>query len=182
MAILILEDQLAFYRAYHFNKINVAIHAIGVPLILLSTIVAALAVPLPFFNNPYLNLGSASALGYGVFYCLLDPLGYVALPLLASVAYFTVNTLFAEFPVALVVKTALGISAAGWVAQFIGHGVFEKRAPALFDNLVQALVLAPFFILFELVFAAGFRRDLKKKMDNKAGVLVRDFRVGKKVQ
>jgi len=26
---------------------------------------------------------------------------------------------------------------AAWVGQFIGHGVFERRAPALKDNLVQ---------------------------------------------
>ena len=25
----------------------------------------------------------------------------------------------------------------GWVAQFIGHGVFEGRKPALMDNLLQ---------------------------------------------
>ncbi|KAL2935313.1 putative endoplasmic reticulum membrane protein C16E8.02 [Bienertia sinuspersici] len=36
-----------------------------------------------------------------------------------------------------------------WTAQFIGHGVFEKRAPALLDNLVQAFLMAPFFVLLE---------------------------------
>lgn len=49
------------------------------------------------------------------------------------------------------------INAGGWVLQFIGHGVFEGRAPvrrsaaihvltaqALFDSLLQALVLAVF--------------------------------------
>ena len=25
----------------------------------------------------------------------------------------------------------------GWIAQFIGHGVFEGRKPALMDNLLQ---------------------------------------------
>ena len=40
----------------------------------------------------------------------------------------------------------------GWIAQFIGHGVFEGKAPALFDNLVQALVSAPFFVHLEVLF------------------------------
>lgn len=28
------------------------------------------------------------------------------------------------------------VNAATWIAQFVGHGVFEKRAPALLDNLL----------------------------------------------
>ena len=44
-----------------------------------------------------------------------------------------------------------------WTTQFIGHGVFEKRAPAILDNLGFAL-LAPFFITFEVMNVIfGFR-------------------------
>lgn len=32
---------------------------------------------------------------------------------------------------------AIALNVASWIAQFIGHGVFEKRAPALFNNLTQ---------------------------------------------
>ena len=42
------------------------------------------------------------------------------------------------------------INASSWIAQFIGHGLFEKRAPALATNLKFAL-LAPFFITFEVM-------------------------------
>lgn len=124
----------------------------------------------------------AIATSYGIFYCTLDPLGYVALPLLVSAAFYSVHTLFSIYAVASVVKTAAIVHATGWISQFIGHGVYEKRAPALFDNLLQALVLAPFFIMFEVVFAVGLRRDLKKRMDNRAGVLVRDFRQRQKAE
>ncbi|KAI9086416.1 hypothetical protein K1719_031500 [Acacia pycnantha] len=37
-----------------------------------------------------------------------------------------------------------------WTGQFIVHGVFEKRAPALLDNLTQAFLMAPFFVLLEV--------------------------------
>jgi uncharacterized membrane protein YGL010W len=66
---------------------------------------------------------------------------------------------------------AIALNVASWIAQFIGHGVFEKRAPALFNNLTQgmsfmrhclpwwlslmyttALVLAPFFVHLEMLF------------------------------
>ncbi|KAG9451378.1 hypothetical protein H6P81_011343 [Aristolochia fimbriata] len=38
-----------------------------------------------------------------------------------------------------------------WIWQFIGHGVFEKRAPALLDNISQAFLMAPFFVLLEVL-------------------------------
>ncbi|XP_047267528.1 2-hydroxy-palmitic acid dioxygenase mpo1-like [Capsicum annuum] len=38
-----------------------------------------------------------------------------------------------------------------WTGQFVGHEVFEKRAPALLDNLTQAFLMAPFFVLLEVI-------------------------------
>lgn len=72
-------------------------------------------------------------------------------------------------------KIAVALHVFSWFAQFYGHGVHEKRAPALLDNLLQALVLAPFFVAFEIAFFLGYRKDLKKNMDNRAGVLIRDY-------
>lgn len=73
------------------------------------------------------------------------------------------------------IKIAIGLHVFSWLAQFYGHGVHERRAPALLDNLLQALVLAPFFVAFEIAFFLGYRKDLKKNMDNKAGIKIRDF-------
>ncbi|KAG0258594.1 60S ribosomal protein L43 [Mortierella polycephala] len=41
-------------------------------------------------------------------------------------------------------KVATLVQIFAWGAQFIGHGVFEKRAPKALDNLLQALVLGPY--------------------------------------
>ncbi|KAK3819031.1 MAG: hypothetical protein J3R72DRAFT_502503 [Linnemannia gamsii] len=57
------------------------------------------------------------------------------------------------------------IHAVAWIAQFIGHGVFEKRAPKLTENLVQALVLAPYFVVWEVLFMMGYRPQLKNELD-----------------
>ena len=46
-----------------------------------------------------------------------------------------------------------------WIAQFIGHGVFEKRAPALLDSWDQAFITAPLFVLLEIMFFFGYRRQ-----------------------
>ena len=60
---------------------------------------------------------------------------------------------------------ALGIFVASWIAQFVGHGVFEGRAPALLDNLVQAIFLAPFFVWMEILFACGYRPELHSRVE-----------------
>ncbi|KAJ6987566.1 hypothetical protein NC653_020734 [Populus alba x Populus x berolinensis] len=59
-----------------------------------------------------------------------------------------------------------------WTGQFIGHGVFEKRAPALLDNLVQAFIMAPFFVLLEALQTSfgyepypGFHASVQAKID-----------------
>lgn len=59
---------------------------------------------------------------------------------------------------------ALAIHLVSWVAQFIGHGAFEGRAPALLDNLVQALFLAPMFVWLETLFMLGYRPELQARV------------------
>lgn len=60
-----------------------------------------------------------------------------------------------------------GLFVVAWIAQFIGHGAFEKRAPALLDNLVQALLLAPLFVWMEVLFFFGYRPELQKRLHKK---------------
>lgn len=61
---------------------------------------------------------------------------------------------------------AIGVHVVSWLVQFVGHGVFEGRAPALLDNLVQAIFLAPFFVWLEILFAFGYRPELKSRLDH----------------
>jgi uncharacterized membrane protein YGL010W len=56
-----------------------------------------------------------------------------------------------------------------WLLQFVGHGKFEGRAPALLDNLAQAFFLAPFFVWMEVLFTFGYRPQLKARLEK--GVL-----------
>lgn len=75
-----------------------------------------------------------------------------------------------------------GIHVVSWLAQFVGHGVYEGRAPALLDNLVQALLLAPLFVWMEILFFFGYRPALKKRFDESVEVEVEKFRQQKKQQ
>lgn len=69
-----------------------------------------------------------------------------------------------------------------WIAQFIGHGKFEGRAPALLDNLFQAIFLAPLFVWLEFLFAIGYRGELKKRVDKAVEVEIAKFRAKKAKQ
>jgi 2-hydroxy fatty acid dioxygenase len=71
---------------------------------------------------------------------------------------------------------ALGVHIFSWIIQFIGHGKFEGRAPALLDNLVQALFLAPFFVWFEVLFMFGYRPELKARLDKAVEQEIKKFK------
>ena len=74
---------------------------------------------------------------------------------------------------------ALGLFLGSWIAQFVGHGIYEKRAPALLDNLVQALFLAPFFVWMEILFALGYRPELKARVEEAVEKEIERFRKSK---
>ncbi len=105
-------------------------------------------------------------------------------PLAGSVASMMVVTMyFATLSLAAVPgvwKMALAIHVGGWVPQFIGHGIFERRAPALLDSLDQALLTAPLFIILEVFFFFGYRREFYKKMMKQVEVNIKEFKEGKK--
>ena len=61
---------------------------------------------------------------------------------------------------------AVAVHVVSWIAQFVGHGKFEGRKPALLDNLVQALFLAPLFVWYEILFKLGFYKQLKGQVES----------------
>lgn len=63
-------------------------------------------------------------------------------------------------------KEKFGLFILGWIAQFIGHFKYEGEKPAIFDNLFQSLILAPYFILFEILFKLGFYKELLKNLED----------------
>jgi uncharacterized membrane protein YGL010W len=73
-------------------------------------------------------------------------------------------------------KWAIAVHVVCWIAQFVGHGKFEGRAPALLDNLVQALFLAPLFVWLEILFFFGYRPELKGRLDKAVVAEIAKFR------
>lgn len=68
------------------------------------------------------------------------------------------------------VPTALTVFAVtfvgGWILQLVGHA-FERRRPALVDNFFQVLI-APIFLMAEVFFAFGYKRDVAERVEQLA--------------
>ncbi|RMZ90086.1 hypothetical protein DV736_g2685, partial [Chaetothyriales sp. CBS 134916] len=177
-----LEKQLRFYGAYHNDPVNIAIHITCVPAILLTAILLCTNTgplyPLPeYVQVPYLlpNLGVIVSLVYAVLYILLEPVAGGLLSVLILVGTIYVNYLAAQYGMTAN-YWALGVHVASWIAQFIGHGKFEGRAPALLDNLFQAFFLAPLFVWLEILFAFGYRPELRYRVEMMVEQDIANFR------
>lgn len=124
------------------------------------------------------NLGTLATLVYATLYILMEPVagGLLAPLLLAGTGY--ANHLTSTYG-STANYWALGVFFISWIAQFIGHGAFEGRAPALFDNLVQAFFLAPFFVWMEVLFYLGYRPGLKARLDKAVQQEIEKYRRSK---
>lgn len=152
------------------------IHMVFVPTILLTSLLLACNIRIPSSTlaqipaipqilYPYINLGVFSAIGYGLFYLSLDrEFGAMSLPVLVfSTLQFSQMVLSSKADYINTWSFIVWVIA--WIAQFFGHGYYEKRAPALLDNLMQALVMAPFFVLFEVSYMMNYRREVLDEVD-----------------
>ncbi len=159
-----LEEHMGMYTAYHRHTVNRLIHFIMVPAIAWTLIVWADLLTL--FNAGGVDITLAFPLvgAVLVWYLMLDfPLG------VGMVAVFTVLTVTAiQLNETVTPGTSALIAAAvfvgSWIFQLVGHGVWEKRRPALADNLTQVFI-APMFLVAETVFAMGFRKDLEERVE-----------------
>ena len=71
----------------------------------------------------------------------------------------------AALPTSLWLSWSIGLFVVGWVFQFIGH-YFEGRKPAFVDD-IMGLAIGPLFVVAEVVFMLGFRKDLKAAVEQK---------------
>ncbi|XP_074590570.1 2-hydroxy-palmitic acid dioxygenase MPO1-like [Curcuma longa] len=163
-ALFDLERQFAFYGAYHSDPINVLIHTLFVWPIFFTSLLLFQFTP-PFFGLPFylsdsrtlpLNFAFVFALVYALFYVLMDWKAGSLAALLCFLCWIGSSALALRLGFPLAWKVVLAAQLFCWTFQFIGHGVFEKRAPALLDNLFQAFLMAPFFVLLEALNFIGY--------------------------
>lgn len=111
-------------------------------------------------------------------YVLLEPVvGLTCIPLFLGAAAY-VNYLTMTYGSTATVWS-LGINVVSWIAQFVGHGAYEGRSPALLDNLFQAIFLAPLFVFLEYLFMFGYRRELQQRVETEVQKKIAQFKTEK---
>jgi uncharacterized membrane protein YGL010W len=141
-----------------YQSLEKLTHFIGVP-----AIIFAILIPLSRISvGDGVTLAHLLVAAVLAYYFLLD------VPLALATAVPTGALLFAA-RLASETGTASGWTwfgvffAGGWIFQLAGHA-FEGRRPALADNLFQIFV-APLFLVAEVFFALGFKRDVLEKVE-----------------
>ncbi|KAK3335655.1 hypothetical protein B0T19DRAFT_436489 [Cercophora scortea] len=122
--------------------------------------------------------GLFAALTWGGLYVLLEPVAGTLLGLICVAAAGFTNQLRLQDPSGTN-KAAIVVHVVCWLLQFLGHGTFEGRAPALLDSLFQAIFLAPLFVWLELLFMLGYRPSLKARVDKAVEVEIAKYRARK---
>lgn len=148
---------LTGYAAAHQHPFNVAVHLVGIPVIMLGMFIPLgwLALEIAGFH---LTAAHLAVLGMFLFYLTLDrifALVFLAFGLLvAALAEILGN--FGQPTSSIIAASAFF---GGYLAQFVGHAV-EKSAPVLLRHPVQANLAAPFFTMVEIFNILGLRRAL----------------------
>ncbi|WP_300319596.1 Mpo1-like protein [Idiomarina sp.] len=156
-----IAEHLAQYAAYHRNRKNVATHLIGIPMIVVGilTLLSRPVLPMEFM---IITPASIAVFLSIIFYVRLDiPLGL----LMTILLWFALaaGRYFAAMPTELWLSWAIGLFVVGWVFQFIGH-YFEGRKPAFVDD-IMGLAVGPLFVVTEVVFMLGLRKELKADIE-----------------
>jgi uncharacterized membrane protein YGL010W len=146
----VLKAHFADYAAFHGTPGNQACHYVGIPLIVVSGFAMLSAVPLFTVGSFTVTLAEALVLAATAYYVTLDAV-LAALMLAVSAVLLVVGR---QIPMGI----AVALFVVGWIFQFIGHYVYEKRAPAFYRNLAHLLV-GPLWILAK---ATGFEQRNKE--------------------
>jgi uncharacterized membrane protein YGL010W len=134
----VLEAHFTDYAAFHGTPGNRACHYVGIPLIVVSLFALLSAVPLFAVGGFTVTLAEVLLVATTAYYLRLDPT-LAALMLATSAVAIAIGRHVPTF-------AAVALFVAGWIFQFVGHYVYEKRAPAFYRNLAHLLV-GPLWIL-----------------------------------
>lgn len=159
-----LATVLAAYGAYHKDRRNVATHLVGIPMIVLAVVVL-LSRPLWLVGGWPVTPAMVLSVAAGVFYLRLDLRFGLAMTMLLALCCW-VGSAVAGMATGGWLGWGVGLFVAGWAIQFVGHG-FEGRKPAFLDDL-KSLLIGPLFVVAEVAFMFGLRRDVQTQISGQA--------------
>ena len=128
----------ADYASYHRTKGNKWFHRLGIPLIVLTLIGMLTRVHI------------ARSFDAAMLLIVVAELVYFALEWRLAIAMLVVAVAFWFVGGAMPLWLNVALFVLGWIFQFIGHSVYEKRQPAFLKNATHLLV-GPLWILNDVV-------------------------------
>lgn len=146
------------YGRYHNNNTNILIHILFVPIIFTTLMFMTRHASKVYFNSDF-NFGAILLIIITPLYIYVD----FFLGLLTSIQYILLDHLSKGFEFSFggfsTIQIVVIIHILSWASQFIGHGVFEGRKPALMDNLLLTLN-APIFVNIEIFYYLfGYKKE-----------------------
>ncbi|OTG77555.1 hypothetical protein B9T23_06780 [Acinetobacter terrae] len=162
-----LEQLLSQYAAYHLDHKNILTHFVGIPLIVFAILCLTARAGL-MLSGMELTLALVIIVVTSIYYFSLDRI-FALIMLIVLMAAYPLALKIAHLELAAWLSLSIGIFVVGWVFQFVGH-FFEKKKPAFMDDII-GLAIGPLFVLAEMVFMLGFRKDLEGRILEHARVL-----------
>jgi uncharacterized membrane protein YGL010W len=160
-----LEDQLSQYAAYHRDRRNILTHFVGIPMIVLAVVVLLARPAFEVAGFP-LSAATLAVIVATLYYLRLDLRFGLTMGVLL-VASLAVAQATAVLSTANWAFVGVGLFVLGWVIQFVGH-IFEGRKPAFVDD-IMGLVIGPLFVVAELAFLLGLRREVEAVIESRVG-------------
>ena len=156
-------SDLKAYHQFHTKLITKITHFIGIPLILFSTLLFFGWIHIRVPNIFDLPMAWLLSLIIGVYYLFLDFILGATMAIVLVLLNLISGYFSQPVPTMLGLKIFLITFILGWILQFIGH-LFESKKPAFLSS-IKALLIAPIYLVAEVYFHFGMKKELQEKMD-----------------
>jgi len=150
-------DMLTGYAAAHQHPVNIAVHLIGIPTIMLGVFIPMTWLSIEV-DGIALNLAQITLITMFIFYLTLDWVFAVVFVVFAF-AIAQLAAYLGDLPRSTAAIVAAVAFFGGYAAQFFGHAI-EKSMPVLLKHPIQAHLAAPFFTIVEVFKLLGLREAL----------------------
>jgi len=152
-----LMDMLTGYAASHQHPVNIFVHMIGIPTIMLGVLIPLSWVTIDVKGASF-SLAHVVVFGFFLFYLTLDVV-FAVVFLVFGFGLTVVASMIAGLSLGTSATVAAVLFFGGYAAQFIGHAI-EKSMPVLVKHPIQANLAAPFFTVVEMFKLLGLRDEL----------------------
>jgi uncharacterized membrane protein YGL010W len=173
-------QQLAAYADHHRDPRNCVAHYLGIPMLFLAVIMPFALWRIEIAGLTLTAAPLMTAIGI-VGWMIIDRFVGVAMIIAVTPFVAFAQWLALRFGAAVVWGVSTSLLAIGTTCLVVGHTAFERRRPALADNLFQAFI-GPMFIMSKALVALGFRPDLAGPLNGSGAALGAALGAGPPVQ